>query len=83
MFPPSDGLFKISGTLPPGGTLQLPVLYKSECCGMFKETWKLKTQPVLCGGVDILIHFRAMTVGPPFMEDKIYEIQVQVYKHRL
>ncbi|XP_076080806.1 MYCBP-associated protein-like isoform X3 [Mytilus galloprovincialis] len=67
--------FTEGGILPPGGDIQLPVMFKSVFPGNFKERWKLKTRPVLCGGADILINFRGIACEPMLHLDRVAEIE--------
>lgn len=67
--------FTEDGILPPCGDIQLPVMFKSDFPGNFKERWKLKTRPVLCGGADILINFKAIASEPIIHPDHVAEIE--------
>ncbi|XP_062577979.1 MYCBP-associated protein-like [Saccostrea cucullata] len=48
------------GVLRPGEVLLLPVLCKSSVGGIYYETWKIETDPILDQGSDIVIKFKAV-----------------------
>lgn len=49
------------GVMAPGETLKIPILFKARIGGIFSESWKLKTRPLLCGGADIIVNLKSVT----------------------
>lgn len=68
--------FSLQGnTLAPGDDVKIPVIFKSNFPGTFKQAWKLKTVPVLCNSADVLINFKASTVTKQLSQSRIDSIQ--------
>ncbi|OWF41358.1 MYCBP-associated protein-like [Mizuhopecten yessoensis] len=61
------------GVMAPGEILKLPILFKGSISGIFSESWKLMTRPLLCGGADIVLNLKSViTVTRPDQEiDKV------------
>ncbi|XP_033726232.1 MYCBP-associated protein-like [Pecten maximus] len=49
------------GVMAPGETLKLPILFKASIGGIFSESWKLTTRPLLCCGANIVINLKSVT----------------------
>ncbi|XP_060082841.1 MYCBP-associated protein-like [Ylistrum balloti] len=52
--------FTEGGVLAPGEKLKLPILFKANIGGIFSESWKLVTRPLLCSGADIVINLKSV-----------------------
>ncbi|KAK3094939.1 hypothetical protein FSP39_008109 [Pinctada imbricata] len=66
------------GVLPPGEKVSVPVIFKSKTAGVFHESWRLDTKPLLEGGASITFHLKAVVRNPwdyrvdfKVIEDKI------------
>ena len=63
--------FNLSGIILPGVTVNISFLFKSPNAGIFTESWKLVTQPLLCGGARIEIILRGVaTEMDDFVEER-------------
>ncbi|KAF7262145.1 hypothetical protein EG68_00504 [Paragonimus skrjabini miyazakii] len=51
-----------SSTIQPGEVMCMPILFKSTREGIFKESWRLDTKPVLHGGLPIIIRLHGIAV---------------------